>query len=203
MSSAFPAELTTRSAAYAGLPAEALLANPEAVKLGGQLFRAHCADCHDTAADSTRGVPALTGSQLSYGDDTVAIRRTIAEGRRSVMPGIGSQLGEVDIGQLVAFVQALERDAPLNDFEKRGAGLYTEHCASCHGEEAGGKPELGAPDLTDESWQHGGSMMNIRLVITRGAESICPAHRGELSDAEIELLTAYTLHLVGDSRGGP
>ena len=49
--------------------------------------------------------------------------------------------------------------------------------------------------LADEYWLHGDSMMEIRLVITRGAEAECPPHLNDLTTTEIDLLTAFVMAL--------
>lgn len=38
-----------------------------------------------------------------------------------------------------------------------GAGLYGDYCASCHGADATGDPDIGAPDLTRLAARHGGT----------------------------------------------
>jgi len=44
-------------------------------------------------------------------------------------------------------------------------------------------------------------MMNMRLVITRGAVSDCPAHP-EPTPAEVDLLTAWQLELIDAPASG-
>jgi cytochrome c oxidase cbb3-type subunit 3 len=69
---------------------------------------------------------------------------------------------------------------------------------ACHGAGGRGNTDLGAPSLVDDYWQHGDSMMNIRLAITRGTESTCPAQGDVLDATEIELLSAYVRQLSAD-----
>ena len=38
---------------------------------------------------------------------------------------------------------------------RRGARLFAENCAACHGDEGKGDRELGAPNLTDAIWLYG------------------------------------------------
>jgi len=140
-------------------------------------------------------VTNLTRGRYDFGTSADAVRLTIREGRRSEMPNFGRQYGEVELGQLVAYLGTLSSGLPLSDYEERGRVMFAEGCAVCHAADGTGSLELGAPDLTDDYWRHGDTMMNIRLMITRGAESECPAHGDELSPAEVELLTAYVLRL--------
>ncbi len=44
--------------------------------------------------------------------------------------------------------------APALSLEK-GAALFAQNCAACHGEQAKGNPEMGAPNLTDAVWLYG------------------------------------------------
>jgi cytochrome c oxidase cbb3-type subunit 3 len=190
------AELRTKSAAFDGKDAQQLLADPAAVALGGELFQAHCASCHGAdASDGTLYTPSLKQGVFDYGDSVDAIRNTITNGRHSVMPQHGSTMGEVDIGSLVSYVQSISSGEKMDLFLTTAQKLYSESCVNCHGPDAHGNPEIGAPDLTDSYFQRGNSMMNIRMTITRGAESTCPAQTGILSGAEIELLTANVLSL--------
>ena len=159
------------------------------------LFAARCSGCHGADATGSRGITDLVHGHLNYGSTADAIRTTIRDGRMSEMPGVGSQYGEVELGQIVDYVRSLSTNEPLSDPAKRGQTFYNETCAKCHGPDGEGQPQNGVPPLSDDYWQHGDSMMNIRLVITRGADSVCPAQGGVLSGTEIELLTAYVERL--------
>lgn len=192
------AELNALSAAYVATSINEIRADPQALDLGSGLFAAWCADCHGDDGSGDKGVTDLTRGRFAYGNSADAIRQTIRDGRSSMMPRMGGQYGEVELGQIVAYVDTLGTDTELSDYEIRGQGFYTESCVICHGDDGRGVPELGAPDLTDDYWQHGDSMMNKRLVITRGVESECPAHGAELSAAEVQLLTAFVLELSSD-----
>jgi len=191
------AALRAQSAVYADLGVDALRRDAGALALGEQLFGAYCADCHGADGRGEKGVTDLTRGRFSYGNSADAIRTTIRDGRHSEMPSLGREYGEVELGQLVAYVRSLATDAVLSADQERGRSFFTERCAACHGDDGHGRPELGAPDLADDYWQHGDSMMNIRLVITRGAMSECPPHGGELDGTEIDLLTAYLLQWIG------
>ena len=188
-----PERLRAESAEFEGNAAADLVASAAAMNLGRQLFNAHCASCHGADGRGRRGTTDLIDGSFNYGDTEEAIRTTIRDGRHSTMPSFGGKYGEVDLGQLVNYVQSLGSSEPLTADQQRGKKTYTESCVACHGEDGTGNRELGVPNLTDDEWQHGGSMMNIRLAITRGIESDCPPHAGSLTAMEIELLTAYVV----------
>ncbi len=63
-----------------------------------------------------------------------------------------------------------------------------------------GVTELGAPNLADDYWLNGDSMMAIRLVITRGVQAYCPPQKGTLTPTEIDLLTAFVVARDGGSK---
>jgi cytochrome c oxidase cbb3-type subunit 3 len=200
-----PQHLATKAQAYSGKAVADLVADAAAMQLAGQLYQAHCASCHGPdGQQGKRGAMDLTRGRFNFGASEAAIHKTITDGRQATMPTMGrGTLGSVDLGQLVAYVQYL---APSGDkknsyYVKRGKMLYDDHCAICHGEDGRGKPEKGAPDLTDDYWQHGESMMNIRLVITRGVQDECPAWQNKLTPTEIDLLTAYVLKLIEPAAG--
>lgn len=196
-----PGELEFRADAFAGLPIETLRRDPGAMALADELFERHCADCHGSDARGGRGVTDLTLGRFAYGTTPGDIRTTIRDGRVSEMPGMGAQYGEVELGQIVAFVETLSTGdasagAALSNYERRGREIFIDRCVVCHGEDGRGQPLAGAPDLTDDYWQYGDSMMNLRLAITRGIRSECPSRVGILDPVEIDLLTAWTLELI-------
>jgi cytochrome c oxidase cbb3-type subunit 3 len=54
---------------------------------------------------------------------------------------------------------------------------------------------LGAPNLTDNIWLHGGDFDTVRATITNGRDNQMPAHRDLLGDTKVKLLAAYVLSL--------
>jgi len=198
-SSAAPsAELRAASDRFAGRNARELVADGDAMRVAGDLFAAYCANCHGAGGTGARGVPDLTRGRFDFGSSIAAIETTIRDGRHSEMPGMGREYGEVELGQIVGYVQALPRNEPLTEYESRGETFYAESCVACHGADGRGNTDLGAPSLVDDYWQHGDSMMNIRLAITRGTESTCPAQGDVLNAIEIALLGAYVGQLSAD-----
>lgn len=83
----------------------------------------------------------------------------------------------------------------------RGARLYAEHCAQCHGPEAQGHPDwenrdiVAAPPLngTGNDWKR--TRAQLVGVIKHGAKRrnapVMPAWNGRLSDQEIEDIIAW------------
>jgi cytochrome c oxidase cbb3-type subunit 3 len=189
-------QLLAEVQAFAGHTASDLMSDPAALHVGERLFDMHCRSCHEAAASGASDTIDLARHVFNYGVSEEAIYTTVSEGRLSDMPGMGNGLGEVDLGQLVAFVQSLEFESPLSSYAERGKWLFDENCASCHGAGGQGIRDLGASNLADDYWQHGDSMMKVRLVITRGVQSECPGFVANATSAELELLTAYVLDSI-------
>lgn len=83
----------------------------------------------------------------------------------------------------------------------RGAQLYQEHCAQCHGPEAQGHPDwkipeaLAAPPLngTGNEWKRTRADM-IALIengLKRNNEPLHPAYKGRISSADIETIITW------------
>lgn len=186
-------QLTVQSEAFIGQDLAQLQASPSAMALGKQLYTGHCATCHGSDAKGAKGIANLVNGVYDFGSSASAIRHTISQGRQSIMPGLGTVLGEVDLGLLVAYVMSFSGQEFDAAYMQSARKLYEDSCLSCHGENGLGNKELGIPDLTDAYWQHGDSKMNVRLNVTRGINSECPPHADVLTSTEIELLTAYLL----------
>ncbi|OGI49109.1 MAG: hypothetical protein A3B81_07475 [Candidatus Muproteobacteria bacterium RIFCSPHIGHO2_02_FULL_65_16] len=83
----------------------------------------------------------------------------------------------------------------------RGAGLYQEHCAQCHGPEAQGHPDWQTPGVaaapplngTGNDWKRKKYELvgTIKNGVIRKREPVMPAWKGRLSDQEIEDIIAW------------
>ena len=79
----------------------------------------------------------------------------------------------------------------------RGAPLFAENCASCHGETGEGVVDLGGPALNDMIWLYGGEPEQIAAQINRPRLGAMPAWQGRLDDATIKMLAVYVHSLGG------
>ena len=64
-------------------------------------------------------------------------------------------------------------------------------CVTCHGDDAKGKPDLGAPDLTDRFWIYGGSFEAIDTSIWGGRQGRMPSWENRLSNLDRKILALY------------
>src|SRR5207342_3737526 len=78
---------------------------------------------------------------------------------------------------------------------RAGGEKFAQICAACHGPDAHGNPALGAPNLTDGIWLHGGSLAAVRESIEKGRTGTMPAHAARLGETRVKLLAAYVLSL--------
>ena len=96
--------------------------------------------------------------------------------------------------------------ATTPDSVAAGAALYTRHCAACHGPNGRGDGPLAAAtaaygarpsNLTDETWQHGGSDGEIFVAIRDGIgpDFSMDAFLGRLAELEIWHLVNYLKRL--------
>ncbi len=184
---------------FAGQDVAQLAKNPEALAIGQKLFLNTCAQCHASDAAGSRGFPNLTDNDWLYGGDPATIKATITEGRNGIMPPFGPALGEQGTKDVAHYVMSLSGMAADSIRVERGKPLFAQTCAACHGAEGKGNPQLGAPDLTDDIWLHGGTQDAIVETIVKGRSNQMPAHKDILSPAKIHLLAAYVYSL---STGG-
>lgn len=80
---------------------------------------------------------------------------------------------------------------------RAGEVIFVDNCAACHGRDAKGNSALGAPDLTDNDWLHGGDDKAILTSILDGRLGAMPAFAGNLTEESILDLAHYVASLSG------
>lgn len=174
-----------------------LATDDQAMSTARNLFGANCSTCHGSDARGARGFPNLTDGDWLYGGDAQTVYQSIANGRHGIMPALGSVLGDAGVNEVASYVVSLSgRKAPA-DWVAAGKERFATVCAACHGPDAKGNPALGAPNLTDDTWLHGGDFDTIRATIVNGRDSQMPAHADMLGTSKVRLLAAYVLRLSG------
>jgi cytochrome c oxidase cbb3-type subunit III len=181
---------------------KAVAADGGAREIGQRLFLNYCAQCHGSDAGGARGFPSLRDSDWLWGGDPEMIRTSILEGRNGMMPPMGAAVGnDQDVRDVAHYVLSLSGRTHDGLRAHRGKGKFTTVCAACHGPEGKGNPQLGAPNLTDDVWLHGGTEAAIIETVTKGRSNAMPAHKGFLDAGKVHLLTAYVYGLsAGDAK---
>lgn len=188
----------------------AILADPvlmaRARETGHTLFGSNCAPCHGLDAKGGPGFPNLTTSSWLWGGKPEDIFNTIRVGINSAhkdthvsqMPAFGrdQMIPGSDIPKVAAFVYSLSNPAAkgldAKDVES-GKKIFADNCVACHGEDAKGNPEAGAPDLTDKFWIYGGNLETIDNTVWSGRQGHMPTWESRLSALERKILTLYLL----------
>jgi cytochrome c oxidase cbb3-type subunit III len=189
---------------------EEIATDPELMNLaysGGEaVFADNCAPCHGLGGAGQGFYPTLADDSWLWGGTLEAIQQTILHGVRSTdpdtrfneMPAFGAQ-GMLtreqvdDVAEYVLQLSGAEHDAAAAG---RGAPIFAEQCAACHGENGKGNQELGAPNLTDQIWLYGGDKSAIVAQIWRPRQGVMPAWAGRFSPETIKSLAVY-VHALG------
>ena len=170
-------------------------ADPEAQKIGKRLFSTYCTQCHGSDARGARGYPNLTDNDWLWGGEPEAIKTTISDGRIGMMPPWGEIIGNEGVFNVTAYIESLNGREVDVVVAAKGKETFATTCAACHGPEAKGQPMMGAPDLTDKVWLHGGSNKRIMETISKGRQGEMPPHGEFLGEAKVHLLAAYVYSL--------
>ncbi|MCC7281998.1 MAG: cytochrome-c oxidase, cbb3-type subunit III [Acetobacteraceae bacterium] len=175
---------------------------------GGRVaFANNCAPCHGAGGQGAPGgFPSLADDDWLFGGGFDDIEFTIRHGVRNgedadargvAMPAfLSSGLSQAEIADLAAFVLKLSASTADAAAAQRGAPLYEENCAVCHGANGEGNREMGAPRLDDRIWLYGGDKASIMHTIAFSRAGVMPAFAGRLDAATINMLTVY-VHALG------
>ena len=180
---------------YSQMPVAELVQEPRAMKMAQRIFANNCAVCHGADGGGLLGFPNLTDNDWLYGGAPEKIKETLINGRQAAMPPWGGVIGETGIANVTEYVLSLsDRD---HDEAKAavGATLFAQNCAACHGADAKGNQDVGAPNLTDNIWLYEGTPEGIRNTLRQGRNGQMPAQQNRLREDKIHLLTAYVYSL--------
>lgn len=184
-------ELEPLYARFTALPPEKMAGDAQAMAVGERLFMNNCAQCHGSDARGSKGFPNLTDGDWIHGGTPDKIQETITQGRTGVMPPMAAAVGSSDdVKNLANYVLSLSGSPHDSVRAGLGKSKFTA-CAACHGMDGKGNPALGAPNLTDSVWLHGYGEAAIISIVNSGKTSQMPAQTGKLTDAQIQVLTAY------------
>ncbi len=181
---------------------EQLAGDGEALQMGKRLFEDNCAACHGRAAHGNQalGAPDLTDHDWLYGGTGKDIVTSITHGRGGVMPS-WSALGDTTVKDLAQYVLSLS-GRPHDDLMAAVAEpIFKSTCAACHGADGKGNQGIGAPNLTDGIWLHGGSLEAIETTIRGGRQGHMPNWDRRLDADDIRVTAAYVYSLSHPGHG--
>lgn len=177
---------------------------------GESVFGDYCATCHGAGGAGAPGYPVLADDVWIWGGSLAEIEHTLRVGvrsghtdaRMSQMPAFGrdgilnrAQIGDVT-EHVISISAARTRLDPDRAAAERGAVLYQEQCAICHGATGAGDRSVGAPSLNDDLWLYGGSREEIRRQIETGRGGVMPAWETRFDAGTLRAL-AYYVHEMG------
>jgi cytochrome c oxidase cbb3-type subunit III len=198
-------------AQVAATPLEEIEKNPDLMPFviagGAAVFGDNCSPCHGKGAQGSPGYPNLNDDDWLWGGTPAEIERTITYGIRSghkeahdtAMPrfGLDGILKPNEIADVAQHVLSFSGKATDAAAAERGAKIFADNCAVCHGESGKGNQELGAPNLTDSIWFYGGKLSDIEKTIETGRGGVMPYWNGRLDPVTIKMLAAYVHSLGG------
>lgn len=201
-----------RMVALAAAPLAEIEKDPALLALararGKTVFGDNCAPCHGSGGAGAKGYPNLNDDDWLWGGSLDQIMQTIQFGARSghakthesAMLAFGKE-GVLKRDQIVTvanYVRSLSGLSTAPGYDAAaGAKIFTDNCTSCHGDNAKGNQELGAPDLTDQIWLYGSDEATLVETITNGRAGVMPAWVGRLDPVTIKALTVYVHSLGG------
>ncbi|MFN7010855.1 MAG: cytochrome-c oxidase, cbb3-type subunit III [Allorhizobium sp.] len=211
------AELTDAKAAQAvyldkiaALPLNEIVADKDLVQFavagGAAAFKVNCSPCHGSGAQGGMGYPNLNDDDWLWGGDLESINTTLAHGIRyesdadtrvSEMPAFGDILDADQIKQVAAYVVSLTGTPADAAMVEPGKTLFAENCASCHGEDAKGGRDFGAPNLADAIWLKVEGEAQIAGQIARPKHGVMPAWNARLGETTVKQLAIYVHSLGG------
>jgi len=187
---------------YAAQDLKQVAADPDARAIGQKLFLNYCAQCHASDGGGSRGFPNLTDRDWLYGGAPETIQATIMNGRNGIMPAMGPVLGDEGTKDVAHYVLSLSGRTFDSIRAARGKEKFVTICAACHGPDGKGNQQIGAPNLTDQIWLHGSSEASIIETISKGRNSVMPAHKDFLGEAKVHILAAYVYSLSNPQPAG-
>ncbi len=175
---------------------------------GAAIFRTYCSQCHGAGAQGFKGYPNLNDDAWLWGGAQEEIYHTVAHGVRwdadpetrfSIMPqfGVDGLLERQQIAQVVEYVYSLTNEEVDAELAAAGETVFLENCASCHGENAKGNQDLGAPNLTDPIWLYGGDRDTLTATVYYSRYGQMPNWIVRLPEASVKQVALYVHSLGG------
>jgi cytochrome c oxidase cbb3-type subunit 3 len=175
---------------------------------GAAAFKVNCVQCHGSGAAGSPGYPNLNDDDWIWGGTAEQIHTTLQNGirytlnddtRDSQMPAFGADdiLTADQIGEVANYVISLSGGEADATAAEAGKTVFVDNCAACHGDNAKGNKELGAPNLVDAIWLYGGTVDAVKAQISKPRHGVMPAWAGRLDETTIKQLAVYVHSLGG------
>jgi len=168
------------------------------------LYQQYCALCHGADRSGYRAdhAPSLKSHSLLATGYPRFMYTTVAYGRaNTAMEGYSTEMGgplsRTQIRLLLRWLVqqeevepvSLDHDVELAGDAARGAVLYAEHCASCHGVDGQG---VTAPSLGDQALLANASDAFLKYAIVNGRDGTpMVSFAGQLPESDIDALVAF------------
>jgi cytochrome c oxidase cbb3-type subunit 3 len=177
-----------------------------AASAGAAAFKVNCVQCHGSGAQGSKGFPNLNDDDWLWGGDPAQLLQTISHGVRfaadadtrvSEMPPFVDVLDADQLRDVAAYTASLTGMEANAEHAAAGTQVFADNCAACHGEDAKGNRELGAPNLTDAVALYVASPADIVNQIRAPKHGVMPAWAARLGDVTVKELTVYVHSLGG------
>ena len=107
--------------------------------------------------------------------------------------GAAARLRTTGVAAFVVSLTGKPSDASL---VAPGKQIFADNCAACHGDDAKGKRDVGAPNLADAIWLKGQGEDAIVRQVTNPKHGMMPAWSARLGDTTVKELAVY-IHSLG------
>ena len=194
----------------AATPLDQIESDPELLRFaiagGAAAFKVNCIQCHGSGAQGSAGYPNLNDDDWLWGGTVDQIFATISHGIRfqgdedtrvSEMPAFADVIEPAEIRQVAAYVVSLTGTPHDPAMVEPGKQLFMDNCAACHGENAEGNQDLGAPNLGDAIWFYGNTETEIATQIGKPKHGVMPAWLARLGEPTVKELAVFVHSLGG------
>jgi mono/diheme cytochrome c family protein len=158
----------------------------------GEIYPQQCAPCHGPAGEGSAFGPALTERPSGVDD-----RLEVITNGSGAMPAFGPTLSQDQIVHLVALIdsQFVRPDLPPDGPVQQGAGVYADHCATCHGVDGGGGA---GPSLKTMA-----TSRDALIAVVSDGQGSMPGFADTVSSGDIEAMVAFLEDLSGTGEPPP
>ena len=180
--------------------------NRFAIAGGAAVFRTNCSQCHGSGAAGARGYPNLLDDDWLWGGSIEEIAYTVnhgirneidADARWSQMPAYSEILEADEIDKVVQHVISLSSTEFEAGLAAEGAVIFADQCSACHGDNAMGSRDVGAPNLADAIWLYGSDTASITESVKNARFGVMPPWGTRLSVSDVNSVAAYVHQLGG------